>query len=263
MNLAEGKPRALEADGGDGAAGLRPVRLRLQDLFRRDLRRQGSPAQSLRARRQGHHADGEGAGRADRQRPRRCDAGRGASPATLATPLAAPGTSRDHPATATLLSCRKLNKPGSEKETWHVEFDLSASGIDYAVGDSFGVFPTNDPALVDAVIKALGAPADFPIGGRTLARGAARRRVAVAGAGHAVSAVLLHHRRRAAKTRPRAGERRGSRMATRRRSTCWRRSRNSPAFGPTRKPSSKRSIRCSRGCIRSRRRRRRRRAGCR
>jgi sulfite reductase (NADPH) flavoprotein alpha-component len=30
------------------------------------------------------------------------------------------------------------------------------------------VFPTNDPTLVDAVIKALGAPADFPIGGRSL-----------------------------------------------------------------------------------------------
>ena len=40
--------------------------------------------------------------------------------------------------------------------------------IDYAVGDAFGLFPTNDPALADAVIAALGAPADFPIGGRTL-----------------------------------------------------------------------------------------------
>ncbi len=36
------------------------------------------------------------------------------------------------------------------------------------VGDSFGVFPANDPALVDAVIRALEAPPDFPIGGRTL-----------------------------------------------------------------------------------------------
>jgi len=36
------------------------------------------------------------------------------------------------------------------------------------VGDSFGIFPTNDPALVDAVIAALDAPADFPIGGRAL-----------------------------------------------------------------------------------------------
>jgi sulfite reductase (NADPH) flavoprotein alpha-component len=82
--------------------------------------------------------------------------------------LPAPGTSRDNPATATILSARLLNKDGSEKETWHVEFDLSGSGIDYTVGDSFGLFPSNDPALVDAVIAALGAPADFPIGGRTL-----------------------------------------------------------------------------------------------
>ena len=46
--------------------------------------------------------------------------------------------------------------------------NVSTRGLDYAVGDSFGLFPSNDPALVDAVIKALGAPVDFPIGGRTL-----------------------------------------------------------------------------------------------
>ncbi len=32
----------------------------------------------------------------------------------------------------------------------------------------FGIFATNDPALVDAILVALDAPADFPIGGRTL-----------------------------------------------------------------------------------------------
>ena len=32
----------------------------------------------------------------------------------------------------------------------------------------FGIYPINDPGLVDAVIAALGAPPDFPIGGRTL-----------------------------------------------------------------------------------------------
>ncbi len=78
------------------------------------------------------------------------------------------GTSRDNPVTATILSRRLLNKQGSEKETWHVEFDLSASGLDYTAGDAFGLFPANDPALVEAIIKALGAPADFPIGDRTL-----------------------------------------------------------------------------------------------
>jgi sulfite reductase (NADPH) flavoprotein alpha-component len=80
----------------------------------------------------------------------------------------APGCSRDNPALATVLSATRLNKPGSEKETWHVEFDLAACGIDYTVGDSFGLFPSNEPELVDAVTKALGAPPDFPIGGRTL-----------------------------------------------------------------------------------------------
>ncbi len=83
-------------------------------------------------------------------------------------PLPAPGRSRDNPATATLISRHRLNKPGSEKETWHIEFDLADCGLDYVVGDSFGVFPANDPALVDAVIDALDAPPDFPIGGRTL-----------------------------------------------------------------------------------------------
>jgi sulfite reductase (NADPH) flavoprotein alpha-component len=88
--------------------------------------------------------------------------------AATVAPAAAPGCSRECPAEATFLSRTRLNKPGSEKETWHVEFDLTATGIDYAVGDAFGVFPTNDPVLADAVIAALAAPPDFPIGGRPL-----------------------------------------------------------------------------------------------
>ncbi len=83
-------------------------------------------------------------------------------------PVSAPGRSRDNPVLATFVSRRRLNKEGSEKETWHIEFDLAESGLDYAVGDSFGIYPANDPALVEAVIAALDAPADFPIGGRTL-----------------------------------------------------------------------------------------------
>jgi sulfite reductase (NADPH) flavoprotein alpha-component len=93
-----------------------------------------------------------------------------ASPAA-AEPRALPPTTvitRDNPATATFLSRARLNRPGSEKETWHIEIDLKGTALDYTVGDSFGLFPTNDPALVDAVLKALDAPPDFPIGGRTL-----------------------------------------------------------------------------------------------
>ena len=76
--------------------------------------------------------------------------------------------SRDNPAIGTFLSRARLNRAGSEKETWHIEINLAGSGIAYTVGESFGLFPTNDLALVDAVIKALDAPADFPIGGRIL-----------------------------------------------------------------------------------------------
>src|SRR5437868_7340174 len=78
------------------------------------------------------------------------------------------GYSREAPVEARFLSATLLNKGQSEKSTWHVEFDLSGSGLDYSVGDSFGVYPTNDPALVEAVIRAIDAPADFPIAGKTL-----------------------------------------------------------------------------------------------
>jgi sulfite reductase (NADPH) flavoprotein alpha-component len=78
------------------------------------------------------------------------------------------GYSRDNPVEATLLSRTRINRPGSEKETWHLEFDLSACALDYSVGDAFGLFPANDAGLVEAIIKTLDAPGDFPIGGRTL-----------------------------------------------------------------------------------------------
>jgi sulfite reductase (NADPH) flavoprotein alpha-component len=105
------------------------------------------------------------------------DAGEATRPSPAATvadrPVipAAPaerGHSRDHPVEVAFHSRTRLNKPGSEKETWHLEFALDGSGLDYTVGDSFGIYPTNDPALVDGVIKAIDAPSDFPIGGRTL-----------------------------------------------------------------------------------------------
>ncbi|WP_322516252.1 sulfite reductase subunit alpha [Rhodopseudomonas palustris] len=87
--------------------------------------------------------------------------------AAAAAALPPRGTSRDNPATAKVLSRRKLNKDGSEKETWHIEFELE-EGLSYEAGDSFGLFPGNDPALVDLVLQALRAPAEFPIGERSL-----------------------------------------------------------------------------------------------
>ena len=80
-----------------------------------------------------------------------------AMPATVSVVVSEPGRSRDNPVEATFLSRRLLNKPGSEKETWHIEFDLGEAGLDYVVGDSFGIFAKNDLGLVDQIIALLGA----------------------------------------------------------------------------------------------------------
>jgi sulfite reductase (NADPH) flavoprotein alpha-component len=89
-------------------------------------------------------------------------------PGAKIAPTVAPGRSRDNPVVAPLVSRARLNKARSAKETWHIELDLAQSSLDYVVGDAFGLFPLNDPALADAIICAIDAPADFPIGERTL-----------------------------------------------------------------------------------------------
>jgi sulfite reductase (NADPH) flavoprotein alpha-component len=96
------------------------------------------------------------------------------APATAAVAAAAPaeaaepGRSRDNPIAATFLSRRLLNKNGSEKETWHIEFDLAEAGLDYVVGDSFGIFARNDLGLVDQIIALLGASHTTAVNGKTL-----------------------------------------------------------------------------------------------
>ncbi len=64
---------------------------------------------------------------------------------------------KDHPFKARLTASRLLNAPGSSKETRHFEVDLSGSGLTYAAGWSLGVFPTNNPRSVQALVDALGA----------------------------------------------------------------------------------------------------------
>src|SRR5450432_847048 len=78
------------------------------------------------------------------------------------------GRSRDNPAPATFVSRRLLNKSGSEKETWHIDFDLSGCGLDYVVGDSFGIFARNDLGHVDQIIALLGASHTTEVRGKTL-----------------------------------------------------------------------------------------------
>jgi sulfite reductase (NADPH) flavoprotein alpha-component len=81
--------------------------------------------------------------------------------------ISEPGRSRDNPVDATFVSRRLLNKQGSEKETWHIDFDL-AEGLDYVVGDSFGIFAKNDLGLVDQIIALLGAQHTIKVRDKTL-----------------------------------------------------------------------------------------------
>lgn len=71
--------------------------------------------------------------------------------------IAAPPYSRTNPFPARMLVNRRLSGPESEKDTRHFELDLNGWGLSFEVGDSVGVYPTNDPELVDEIIRALGA----------------------------------------------------------------------------------------------------------
>jgi len=91
-----------------------------------------------------------------------------AARAVPVVPVAAPGRSRENPVLATFVSRRLLNSRGSEKETWHIDFDLEGSGLDYVVGDSFGIFARNELGHVDQIIALLGASHTTKVRGRTL-----------------------------------------------------------------------------------------------
>ncbi len=73
--------------------------------------------------------------------------------------------SRKNPFPARQAVNRRLSGPESEKETRHHEICLEGSGLAYEVGDSLGVFASNDPELVQAIIHALHATGDEQVAG--------------------------------------------------------------------------------------------------
>ena len=89
------------------------------------------------------------------------------APPAVAPTEGSTGYSRERPVEAVFQSATRINAAASDKDTRHVVFDIAASGIDYAPGDSFGLFARNDPELVDAVLRAMRAPADFPVNGKS------------------------------------------------------------------------------------------------
>ncbi len=63
--------------------------------------------------------------------------------------------SRKNPFRAEVLENLNLNGRGSNKETRHLELSLEGSGLTYKPGDSLGVYPENDPELVNALLDQL------------------------------------------------------------------------------------------------------------
>ena len=254
MKLADGKPvrwrlMAAMAQQDCGQCGYD-----CQQLFRRHLRRQGRAAEPVRAGRQGNRPHGQGAERGNRR-----GAGQAAPPRRSVgrkqhlAPQGAPGRyarqsgrrrrcSRVH-----LLNKARLREGDLARRIRHLR--LAASTTRSATPS--GCYPTNDPALVRRRHRgARCARPIFPSAAAPCARCCStacrcRRRRTCCSSSTPTSPAASGGRRRR-RCRPAK-----IRTATPKPSTCWRRSRNSPASGPIRKPSSRRSIRCSRGSIRS------------
>lgn len=73
--------------------------------------------------------------------------------------------SRKNPFPAIHSVNRKLSGEGSGKDTRHHEISLAGSGLNYEVGDSLGLFATNDPELVQEIITAIGASGEESVNG--------------------------------------------------------------------------------------------------
>ncbi|MGX9539960.1 assimilatory sulfite reductase (NADPH) flavoprotein subunit [Shewanella sp. A22] len=67
---------------------------------------------------------------------------------------------KQNPYSAEVLVSQKITGRDSDRDVRHVEIDLGESGLTYQVGDALGVWFSNNPALVDEVIAALGLAAD-------------------------------------------------------------------------------------------------------
>ena len=90
-----------------------------------------------------------------------------AAPRATVTPLrpqrAAVVFSKERPYAAELLVNQRISARGASKDIRHIEVSLGDSGLTYEPGDSLGVWPTNDAALVDAVLDTARLPADTPV----------------------------------------------------------------------------------------------------
>jgi sulfite reductase (NADPH) flavoprotein alpha-component len=93
---------------------------------------------------------------------------RDAGASVIHVDFARPGTdsaTRSRPFEAEITEHIRLTGSRSTSDTHHVAVSLAGSGILYEPGDSLGVVPSNDPALVDAILKATGLSGDDKLRG--------------------------------------------------------------------------------------------------
>ncbi|MBN9246302.1 MAG: flavodoxin domain-containing protein, partial [Hyphomicrobium sp.] len=67
-----------------------------------------------------------------------------------------PRYTAEQPLEAEIAALVNLNGSGSTRETWHAEFAFDDPAFTYQPGDAIGLFPENDPALVDDLLQAVG-----------------------------------------------------------------------------------------------------------
>lgn len=71
-----------------------------------------------------------------------------------------PKYTAEHPLEAEISALVNLNGTGSTRETWHAEFAFDDPAFTYQPGDAVGMYPENDPALVEELLHAAGLGSD-------------------------------------------------------------------------------------------------------
>lgn len=70
-------------------------------------------------------------------------------------PLKTTAFNRDKPFKATVLQNQRITSDCTDKNIFHIELDLTDSGLHYQPGDSLGVWPKNNASLIDAILQLL------------------------------------------------------------------------------------------------------------
>ncbi|HKE48352.1 MAG TPA: assimilatory sulfite reductase (NADPH) flavoprotein subunit [Rhodanobacteraceae bacterium] len=106
----------------------------------------------------------------------------------LRVPAAAGAWHRARPFAAPVLANQRITARDGGRDVRHIELSLEGSGLAYEPGDSLGVCATNAPALVEAIVAALGEKPD--------------RGIAIGGDEHAFATWLGEKRELTRLTRP-------------------------------------------------------------